>query len=81
VLAFTGNFMIVGPMTLLVLPLNGLISAAMYVRQRTIFNEVGLQVRRNRSGFVFYVLLYQFVMAPVSVVGYCLEISGARRNW
>jgi biofilm PGA synthesis N-glycosyltransferase PgaC len=81
VLAFTGNFMIVGPMTLLVLPLNGLISAAMYVRQRTIFNEIGLRVRRNRSGFVFYVLLYQFVMAPVSVVGYCLEISGARRNW
>jgi biofilm PGA synthesis N-glycosyltransferase PgaC len=68
-------------MTLLVLPLNVLISAAMYIRQRTIFNEVGLQVRRNRSGFLFYVLLYQFVMAPVSVAGYFLEISGARRNW
>jgi biofilm PGA synthesis N-glycosyltransferase PgaC len=81
VLAFTGNFMIVGPMTLLVLPLNVLISAAMYVRQRSIFGEVGLRVRRNRSGFLFYVLLYQFVMAPVSVAGYFLEISGARRNW
>lgn len=81
VLAFTGNFMIVGPMTLLVLPLNGLISAAMYFRQRTIFGEVGLRVRRNRRGFFFYVLLYQFVMAPVSVAGYFLEIVGARRNW
>ncbi|HWD63702.1 MAG TPA: glycosyltransferase family 2 protein [Solirubrobacteraceae bacterium] len=81
VLACTGNFMLVGPMTLLVLPLNGLISAAMYVRQRTIFNEVGLRVRRNRSGFVFYVLLYQFVMAPVSVAGYFLELTGARRHW
>ena len=81
VLALTGNFMIVGPMTLLVLPLNGLISAAMYVRQRAIFGEVGLHVRRNRTGFLFYVLLYQFVMAPVSVAGYFLEITGARRNW
>lgn len=81
VLAFTGNFMIVGPMTLLVLPLNGLISAAMYFRQRTIFDTVGLRVRRNPTGFLFYVLLYQFVMAPVSVAGYFLELTGARRNW
>ncbi|HET9720781.1 MAG TPA: glycosyltransferase family 2 protein [Solirubrobacteraceae bacterium] len=81
VLAFTGNFMIVGPMTLLVMPLNMLISAAMFVRQRAIFDSVGLRVRRNRSGFLFYVLLYQFVMAPVSVAGYFLELTGARRNW
>ncbi len=81
VLALTGNFMIVGPMTLLVLPLNGLISAAMYIRQKRIFDDVGLQVRRNRAGLIFYVFFYQFVMAPVSVAGYALEAIHARRNW
>ncbi len=80
-LAFTGNFMIVGPMTLLVLPLNGLISSVMYVRQRRIFASVDLRVRRNRRGLLFYLLLYQFVMAPVSVVGYALEVAHARRDW
>jgi biofilm PGA synthesis N-glycosyltransferase PgaC len=81
VLACTGNFMIVGPMTLLVLPLNALISTAMYIRQRRIFDSVGLRVRRNRIGLIFYVFFYQFVMAPISVVGYTLEAAHARRHW
>jgi biofilm PGA synthesis N-glycosyltransferase PgaC len=81
VLAIMGHYMIAGPMTLLVLPLNGLISAAMYVRQRRIFDSVGLRVRRNRAGLIFYVFFYQFVMAPVSVAGYALEAVHARRNW
>jgi hypothetical protein len=35
--AATGNFMIVGPMTLLVMPLNAAISAVMYLHQRKVF--------------------------------------------
>ncbi|MBI5309613.1 MAG: glycosyltransferase family 2 protein [Actinobacteria bacterium] len=81
VLALTGNFMIVGPMSLAVIPLNALITFAMYRRQRTELARVGLSIRRNFLGFVAYFFLYQLIMAPVSVYGYCEEIIGGRRNW
>ena len=38
VLAAFGNFAIVGPMTLLVLPLNGVLGGVMFVHQRRVFN-------------------------------------------
>jgi hypothetical protein len=34
---------------------------------------MGLRVRKNLSGFLFYFFCFQFVMAPISVAGYALE--------
>jgi biofilm PGA synthesis N-glycosyltransferase PgaC len=81
VLAMTGNFAVVGPMTLLVLPLNGLLGGVMYLHQRRVFAEVDLRVRKNRSGLFFYFFLYQFLMSPISLGGYVLELLHARRAW
>lgn len=50
VLACFGMFAIVGPMTLAVIPLNGLL-AVMYLRAREAFHARGLAVRRARLGF------------------------------
>jgi poly-beta-1,6-N-acetyl-D-glucosamine synthase len=80
-LALTGNFAIVGPMTLLVLPLNVGLALLMYRFGREAFREVGLRVRRNRIGFLGYLLTYQLVMSPVSVAGYAQELAGAARRW
>jgi biofilm PGA synthesis N-glycosyltransferase PgaC len=81
ILAMTGNFAIVGPMALAVLPLNALMSAIMYTRQRGAMAENGLLPRRNRSGFIAYLLGYQLLMSPISVVGYVQELLGTRRRW
>jgi len=81
VLALTGNFLIVGPMTAAVLPISLTIALTMLVRQRTIFRSLGLKIRRNLVGFALYVLVYQLVMSPISVSGYAKEILGARRVW
>jgi biofilm PGA synthesis N-glycosyltransferase PgaC len=81
VLAATGNFAIVGPMTLLVLPLNALLGGVMFVHQRRVFATVNLRVRNNRRGLVFYLFCYQFVMSPISLAGYVLEMFRARRAW
>jgi biofilm PGA synthesis N-glycosyltransferase PgaC len=81
VLAFFGIFAIVGPMTLLVLPLNVCLSMIMFHLSRQSFREVGLGVRRNRLGFLGYLLAYQLVMSPISVMGYAQELVGTRRNW
>jgi len=81
VLALFGNFAIVGPMTLAVLPLNVLISGIMFHLSRQSFEEVGLKVRQNRLGFLGYLLTYQLIMSPVSVFGYTQELFGMSRRW
>jgi biofilm PGA synthesis N-glycosyltransferase PgaC len=81
VLAAMGNFAIVGPMTLLVLPLNAVLGGVMFVHQRRVFKSINLRVRNNRRGLFFYLFCYQFVMAPISLAGYLLEAARARRAW
>lgn len=81
VLALTGNFLIVGPMTVAVLPISLMIALTMYVRQRAVFKTLGLRIRRNLLGFVLYVLVYQLLMSPISVSGYATELVRARRVW
>ena len=75
------NYAIVGPLTLLVLPLNLILSGIMFKLSRDSFREVGLHVRRNFKGFFSYLLLYQLFMSPVSVVGYVQELFKTKRNW
>ncbi len=81
VLALFGNFAIVGPMTLAVLPLNFALSMIMFHLSRQAFREVGLHVRQNRLGYLGYLLTYQFFMSPISVAGYVQEAFRARRSW
>jgi biofilm PGA synthesis N-glycosyltransferase PgaC len=81
VLAMTGNFAIVGPMTLVVLPLNAMLGGAMYFYQRRVFSAVNLRVRQNRRGLFFYFFCYQYMMSPISLAGYVLETFRARRRW
>ncbi|HEY7122086.1 MAG TPA: glycosyltransferase [Solirubrobacterales bacterium] len=75
------NYAIVGPLTLLVLPLNMILSGIMFKLSRDSFREVGLRVRRNVRGFFGYLLLYQLFMSPVSVVGYAQELFRTKRSW
>jgi poly-beta-1,6-N-acetyl-D-glucosamine synthase len=80
-LALTGNFAIVGPMTLAVLPLNLLLASIMFYFSRASFAESGLKVRRNPLGYLGYLFTYQLFMSPVSVAGYTKELFGAARRW
>lgn len=81
VLAMTGNFMIVGPMTLAVLPLNATLAGIMYRLQHRSLTEAGLRVRRGLFGFGVFFLLYQVFMSPVSVSGYLQEAFHLTRRW
>jgi poly-beta-1,6-N-acetyl-D-glucosamine synthase len=82
VLACTGRFWLVGPFTIAVLPLTLLVNAILFrFQHRHVFDELGLTVRRNLAGFVAFVGIYQILMSPVAVLGYCQELVGARRRW
>ena len=81
VLALFGNFMIVGPLTLLIIPLALIQNYILYRYQKQVFNKLGLQVRKNLWGLLFYVLAYQFIMSPMSLAGYMQEITRQKRIW
>jgi biofilm PGA synthesis N-glycosyltransferase PgaC len=81
ILALFGIYWIVGPMTLLVLPLTLLSYAILYVYQKFVFRSLNLKVRKNLLGFILFVLFYQMIMSPVSVWGYFQEFFKLKRRW
>jgi biofilm PGA synthesis N-glycosyltransferase PgaC len=81
ILALFGFYYIVGPLTLLVLPIAFLIVLVMYKKQKAVFDALNLKVRRNRLGFLVYMLVYQAIMSPICVVGYTQELFGATKRW
>ena len=82
VLACFGIFWFVGPVTVAVLPVTLLVYGILSHHQRKyVFKPLGLRVRRNRVGFLLFLVVYQMFMSTFSVVGYGQELIGARRRW
>lgn len=81
ILAFFGNYVIVGPMTLLVLPLTIFQNYVIYKFQSSVFKNMGLRIRKNRLSFLMYTLFYQMIMSPMSVLGYIQELFKRQRIW
>lgn len=81
VLACFGIYWIAGPMTLLVLPIAVLWSVVIFRVQSRMLKGQQMQVRRNRLGFLSYLLFYTMILQPVCVVGYAKEMSRARKSW
>lgn len=81
VLALFGIYWIAGPLTLLLLPLAGLVNLVMYRIQLRMFTAQGLKVRHNPKGFLFYALCYSFVLQPACVIGYAQELLNRSKTW
>lgn len=82
VLAFFGIYWIVGLTTLLVLPLTFLSYGSLYLYQKhVVFKRLGLSVRKNKIGFLLFILCYQLIMSPISVWGYMQELFKLKRVW
>jgi biofilm PGA synthesis N-glycosyltransferase PgaC len=81
VLAMFGKFWIVGPMTLSLLPIAGLINSAMYRTEKQMFLGQGLKIRHNRDGFFFYMLPYGMLVQPAAVLGYAAEFLNLKKSW
>ncbi|MFL0362141.1 glycosyltransferase [Pseudobacillus sp. 179-B 2D1 NHS] len=82
ILAFFGFYWIVGPMTLFVLPLTIVSYGSLYIYQKQyVFKNLHLRVRKNKRGFILFILCYQMIMSPVSVWGYLQELFKLKRVW
>lgn len=81
VLALFSYFFIAGPMTLVLLPLAGLINMLMFSIGRKMFDMNGLKVRRNISGFLTYTLAYSVFLQPACLLGYLSELLKLKKSW
>jgi biofilm PGA synthesis N-glycosyltransferase PgaC len=82
VMACFGVYWFVGIYTVAVLPMTLLVNALLYrYQRRRVFIPLDLRVRRNVRGLLAYVLIYQMLMSPMSVLGYAQELLGTRRRW
>jgi poly-beta-1,6-N-acetyl-D-glucosamine synthase len=81
ILALFGYYYIVGPLTLLVVPIAFLIVMVMYKKQKAVFETLNLKVRSNSIGFIIYMLIYQVIMSPICVIGYAQELLGTAKRW
>lgn len=81
ILCFFGIFWIVGPLTLLVLPITFLSYFVLYQFQKSVFKSLGLRIRKNKLGFVLFVLGYQVMTSPIAVWGYLQEAFQLKRVW
>jgi biofilm PGA synthesis N-glycosyltransferase PgaC len=81
VLAMFGHYWIVGPMTLILLPMALIMNSVMYGIEEKMFAEQHLRVRRNTLGFFLYMLPYSCMLQPAAVWGYVTEIFGTKKSW
>lgn len=82
VLATTGRFWIVGPESLAVVPMSLLLYGLLSRYQRRhVLEPLGLATRRDRSGLLLFLVVYQACMSTMSLLGYGQELLGRRRSW
>ncbi|WP_081978509.1 glycosyltransferase family 2 protein [Cellulomonas carbonis] len=82
VLFLLGHPLVVSMWTLAVLPVTLLVYGGLRIFQsRHVFAPLDLRVRRNRLGYIGFLLLYQVLCSTASLVGYTQFLGGTRRRW
>jgi biofilm PGA synthesis N-glycosyltransferase PgaC len=82
VLAATGRFWVVGPMTLAVLPMTLALYGLLYRRQkRKVFRPLALRPRKDALAMVLFVTVYQAFMSVMSVRGYAQHLMRRKHTW
>jgi biofilm PGA synthesis N-glycosyltransferase PgaC len=81
-LACAGQFWVVGPMTVAVIPMTLALYGLLYrFQHRAVLKPLGLAPRRDRGGLILFLLVYQLLMSVTSVIGYGQEVLRLRRSW
>lgn len=82
VLFLFGFPILVSLWTLLVLPLTAIMYGTLrHYQSSRVFGPLGLQVRRNRLGYVAFLLAYQALCSTASLVGYAQFLTARTRRW
>ena len=81
-LALTGNFLLAGPMLLLVAALGMMLNYLMFVVNGRTLKDMGTAFPRIGVGpFLFYFLVYSFLIQISSVSGYLSLLVASKKTW
>lgn len=82
VLFLFGYPILVSLWTLLVFPITLLMYGMIrHFQSSRVFGPLGLKVRRNRIGYIAFLLLYQALCSTASLVGYAQFVFNRERTW
>lgn len=82
VLFLFGYPAIVSAWALTVIPMTVLIYGALRSYQRRwVFGPLGLGVRRNLTGYLAFLVLYQVLCSTAAIAGYAQFLAGTSRRW
>lgn len=81
IVAFFGYYFIVGPLTLLLIPMAIIMNYIIFHKQIKTFRENGLKVRKNIFGLLNYTFFYSFILQPAAVMGYVKEFLFLPKKW
>lgn len=76
------NFLIVGFITLLLLPITVLVFSVMFISEyKRVYKMLNIKCSKNYLSFIVFMLFYSIIMSPICVWGYLQEFIGAKRKW
>lgn len=81
ILAFFGIYLIVGLMTLFVLPLLLVMTLTSYIYQRKVYRSLQEECPCIIWSYVFYALIYSIIQAPINLLGYMEELLSLKKRW
>ena len=82
ILLALGNPLLIGWISLLVIPLGLLLCLLIEIRRKNMLKEIDCKLeRRSILAFIVYVLLYAFILAPYCLMGYVSELVNRKKEW
>lgn len=76
------NPLLIGWISLLVIPLGLLLCLLIEIRRKNMLREIDCRLeRRSIFAFIVYVLLYAFILAPWCLSGYISELINCKKEW
>ena len=82
ILLILGNPLLIGWISLLVIPFGLLLCLLIEIRRKNMMKEIDCKLeKRSILAFIIYILLYAFMLAPYCLVGYILELINYKKEW
>ena len=82
ILLALGNPLLIGLISLLVIPLGLMLCLLIEIKRRNMLKEIDYKLeKRSILAFIIYILVYAFILAPYCLTGYILELINYKKQW
>lgn len=82
ILLALGNTLLIGWISLLVIPFGMLQCLLIEIRRKNMLKEIDCKLeKRSILAFIVYILVYAFVLAPFCLMGYISELINGKKEW